>query len=297
MNKPLIQIATPDSAREIIDQAKRLLRAAGVGVQLPTPKSQILEYARLVELGQIDLAEYEESFLDKAADFFHKAMSKVLGFLDRKSETVYIDPGLPDSRKLFVTYHEVTHRILPWQNITYTEDEEATLSVECMNVFEAEANFGAAEILFQCERFEQEARDYEVSVESAIHLGSRYDASCHAALRRFVERNHRPCVLLVLKQTARQHPGGQSSFYVTYSIPSTPFTMRFGDPLQFEFINPDHEIGKILNNGLQGEIALQDLKGFRRPCIVQGFCNRYRTFVLIRPKDLQPARRTVLFSN
>ncbi len=297
MNKPLLQIATPVSAKQITDQVKRLLRAADARGQLPTPKSQVLACARLLELGEIDLAEYEASFVDKAAEIFHKAMSKVFGFLDRRSESIYVDPQMRDSRKLLVTYHEVAHRIIPWQNIVYTEDEESTLSFECSEMFEAEANFGAVEILFQCERFEDEARDYEMSVESALYLADRYGASRHATLRRFVERDHRPCLLLVLKPTIRQHSDGQTSFYVAYSIPSAPFTLEFGEPLQLEFVNPDDEIGKIVNSGLEGEIALPNLKGFAKPCLVEPFCNGYRTFVLIRPNDLRTARRTVHFRN
>lgn len=298
MNKPPPQIATPASAKEISDHVRRLLRASDVSGQLPTPKAQVVACARLVELGEIDLAEYQATILDKAAGIFHQAMSKVLGFLDRRSESIYIDAQLRDSRKLFVTFHEVTHKILLWQHsIAYTEEDESTLSVECNDMFESEANFGAAEILFQCERFEQEARDYEVSVDSAIYLADRYGASYHSTLRRFIERNHRACLLLVLKATSRQHPEGRSSFYVVYSIPSAPFTLEFGDPLQLQFVNPEHELGKILNNGAEGEIALRDLYGVLRPCAVEVFSNWYRTFVLIRPKDIRPARRIVHFRN
>jgi Zn-dependent peptidase ImmA (M78 family) len=95
--------------------------------------------------------------------------------------------------------------------IIMTQDDEMTLSPECEDVFEAEANYGAADIVFQCERFEKEARDYELSLESALHLRKKYDASCHATLRRFVERNHRPCLLMILTPTLREHADGQKS--------------------------------------------------------------------------------------
>src|ERR1043165_4325648 len=178
MSKLPPQIATPNSGTEITRRVKRLLKAAEVSNQLPTPKSQVIACAELAELGEIDLAEYEASLADSAVDYFHKAISKVLGFLDRRTESIYVDPQIKDSRRLFVTYHEVIHRILDWQNIFCTEDEESTLSAECNTIFEAEANFGAAEILFQCDRFENEARDYNLSVASALHLAERYDASC-----------------------------------------------------------------------------------------------------------------------
>ena len=289
------QLAVPRSAEAVTAEVQKLLRASGVRGQVPTPKSQILACTRLVETGELDLAEYEGSFSEKASDFFHKAMKKVLGFLDRRTEQIYVDSQLHDSRKTFVTYHEVIHRITPWQHITYTEDDHLTLSLECNTLFESEANYGAAEILFQCERFETEARDYEISVASALHLSEKYEASCHSSLRRFVERNHRPCLLLVLKTTNREHSNGSRSYFVSYSIPSALFTLQFGEPFRLQFINPDHELGQILNNGSCGEITLSDLKGFRRPCAVECFSNNYHSFVLIHPKDIAPSRRTVLF--
>src|SRR4029077_12761191 len=158
---------------------------------------------------------------------------------------------------------------------------------------EAEANYGAADILFQCDRFETEARDYELCVASALLLSGKYEASCHSSLRRFAERNHRPCLLLVLKPTARANPHGGTSFFISHSLPSRPFILQFGDPFSGPFINPDDELGKILNNGRQGQIALSDLKGFCRQCTVECFTNQYSTFALVYPKDVPAPRRKV----
>jgi hypothetical protein len=294
------KLGVPPSAEAVTAEVRKLLRAAEVGMQLPTPKSQILACARLVETGELDLAEYEQSFSEKASGFLYKAMKKVLGFLDRRNKRFYVDPQLHDSRKTFVTYHEVIHRVIPWQHIEYTEDDDLTLNdlrlnLGCETLFESEANYGAADILFQCDRFETEARDYDLSVASALHLSGKYEASCHSSLRRFVERNHRPCVLLVLKPTTRTNADGGTSFFISHSIPSGPFTLQFGDPFTHPFINPDQELGKLLNSCDQGEIGFSDLKGFCRPCVVECFNNQYSLFVMIHPKDISPSRRTVLF--
>jgi hypothetical protein len=297
MRRPPVQIATPESATEVTNEVKRLLRAAGVRNQLPTPKVEILACARLLERGELDLAEYEATLKEKSLRFFHRAVSKVLGLLDRRSNIIYVDPCIRDSRKLFITYHEVTHKVLGWQKITLTQDDDLTLSAECEDLFEAEANYGAAEIMFQCERFENEARDYDLSIETALYLGSRYDSSCHAALRRFVERNHRPCFLMVLTQTSREYSDGQTSYFVVYSVPSISFTNEFGDPLNLKFVNPSHPVGEIINNGGHGEIVLDDIKGFSRTCAVQTFCNQFNTFVLIYPKQDHSSRNAVHFRN
>jgi hypothetical protein len=211
-----------------------------------------------------------------------------------------VDRQLHESRQSFVAYHEVMHRVLPWQNIGYTEDDDTTLNdlslnLTCDAIFESEANYGAAEILFQCDRFETEARDYDLSIPSALHLAKKYGASYHSSLRRFVERNHRPCLLLVLKPTRWVNPDGAISFFITSCIPSVPFALQFGDPFRHQFMNPDQELCRILNTGSDGEISLSDFKGLWRPCTVECFSNQYSFFALIYPKDVAPARRTVLF--
>lgn len=295
MSKVPTRIAIPDSSAEVTAEVRRLLRAAGIKEQLPTPKEEILACKRLIETGELDLTEYEATLSERALDIFHRAASKIFGVFDRRSELIYIDPHLHDSRKRFVMFHEVTHGILRWQGIDLTEEDEMTISTGCEDIFEAEANYGAAEILFQCDRFEKEARDYALSIESALYLSKKYDASCHATLRRFVERNHRPCILMVLTTTQREYNDGQKSFYVAYSISSQSFVDAFGDQMDTKFINPSDEIGKILNKGVQGEIILTDKKGFVRTCAVQVFTNSYKIFVLISPKQTHVSRKVVHF--
>jgi len=248
----------------------------------------------LVEIGDLDLAQYEESRAQKLSDFFYRTFRKIRGFLDRRTEEIYIDPQLKPTKKNFVTYHEVTHRILPWQRVQYTEDDELTLSSDCEIRFECEANYGAAELLFQCDRFETEARDFQLSLSSAQYLADNFDASYHASIRRFVERNHRPCALLMLKPTARINPSGETSFCVSHVVLSPTFVLRFGDPFGFTFVNPDDELGKILNSERNSEIALKDCKGFMTDCTVELFNNHYTRFALIFPKDIGNARRRVV---
>lgn len=287
------KLAIPQSASEVTAEVRKLLRAAEIGNQLPTPKADILKCARLVEIGELDLDDFERSRADKIRGFLYRALGKIRGLLDRRTEEIYIDPQLHDSRKTFVTFHEVVHGILPWQRVQYTEDDDESLRVDCEILFESEANFGAAEILFQCDRFELEAREYDVSVPSALYLADRYGASCHSALRRFAERNHRPCLLLVLKPTSRANKNGGKSFLVSHAIPSPEFTAQFGRQFGDLFINPDQELGAVLNSK-GGEIQLTDAKGFRRTCAVEPFNNQYSHFAMIYPKKTAGSRRRVL---
>lgn len=287
------KLAIPKSSGSISAEVKKLLRAADVGSRLPTPKSDILACAELVETGELDLATYEKSRTERLSDLFYRAYGKLRGFLDRRTQEIFVDAQLHLSKRTFVTYHEVTHQILPWQNLQYTEDDEVTLSSACETVFESEANYGAAEIMFQCDRFESEARDFDLSIPSALYLSERYEASCHSSLRRFAERNHRPCLLLVLKATSRVNANGKTSYFISHSIPSEAFTLEFGDPFVSPFINPDDALGRILNSGGNGEMNLSNLKGFSLPCFVEVFTNSYQQFVLLYPKGIPHARKRV----
>jgi hypothetical protein len=290
------KLAIPDSAELISDEVRKLLRAAEVGDRLPTPKSDILACAKLVEIGDLDLAGYELSRLGRLSDFLYRTFGKIRGFLDRRTEEIYVDPQLHQLKRTFVAYHEVTHQILPWQRLkfSYTEDDKVTLSSGCEKTFESEANYGAAEIMFQGDRFESEAKDFDLSISSALYLAGEYEASCHSSLRRFVERNHRPCLLLVLTSTTRVNPGGKTSYYVSHSIPSAAFTLQFGDPFDATFINPEDALGAVLNSGGNGEINLSNLNGFSLPCVVEVFTNRYRSFLMLYPKCVAHARKRVI---
>lgn len=289
------RIAVPDSRDAITKEVKRLLRAADAYGRIPTPREDILNCAELVESGDLNLSDYEESFTRKAFGFLHKAVEKVLGFLDYRIDLVYVDPKIHPNKRNFVTYHEVSHKILEWQRVIYTEDDTGTLSPECHNIFEAEANFGAAELLFQCERFEELARDYNISVASTLELANRFEASAHATMRRFVERNLRPCMVLVLKPTSFEHESGLKSYVVCYSVASKPFWTKFGDPFSARFINPGNRLCEIVNTGFSGQILINDLNGKQHECNVDLFDNGHHTFALIFPPIKSPARIVVEF--
>ena len=288
------KLAIPDSAALVSDEIRKLLRAAEVGNRLPTPKADILQCTNLIETGALDLRDYKLSRTQRVSELFYRAMGKLHGLLDRRAKLIYIDPELHESKKNFVTYHEVTHKVLPWQNLQYTEDDDKSLSSECELQCECEANYGAAEILFQCDRFELEARDFELSTASAGFLAERFDASYHSSLRRFVERNHRPCALLVLKSTKLLNPSGLTSFRISQVVQSSAFTLKFGSPFKSLFINPEEDLGKILNSECTGEVKLKDEKSFSLECTVESFSNHYSRFALIYPKGTGGGRRKVV---
>jgi len=291
------EIGVPESRDEIVKEVKRLIRAAGVEGVVPTPRDRILECAKLVQTGDLDLSNYEETLKTKARDFLYQALQKIRGFLDHRSNIVYVDPALYPTKHTFVTYHEVVHKTLSWQRVLYTSDDDFSLSSECRQVFESEANFGAAEILFQGEEFEKRAADYSVSIASALDLANQFEASAHSSIRRFVERNHYPCAVLVLKPTSRIHESGLTSYVICYRIESPSFVLEFGDPFSKRFLNPDMKLCQVVNNATTEEITLTDVRGETKRCTAEVFGNGHHIFLMIAPARSKRSRFTAILNS
>ena len=106
----------------------------------------------------------------------------------RRDQVIQIAPTNSAERERFVTCHEITHAILPWQaDLAVLGDNQRTLSRRVTALFEREANQGAAEILFQQDRLARMAQDYPVAISTPVVLAECFGASIHATFRRWVE--------------------------------------------------------------------------------------------------------------
>jgi hypothetical protein len=299
-----------DSARDIEKYSRRLLRAADVGDRLPTPRDDILSCAELVINGSIDLDDYEESFLRKASNALISGLGKLLGFLDFREKIITINPDVSESRKPFVTFHEVSHNMLPWQIATYEyfADSNETLRPDIKTSFEKEANYGSAQLLFQCDRFEKEAREFELSLRTGIKLKQDYGASFHSTFWNYVATNSNPCVLLVMRQCqyAELYNGNMEQAYeLLYPVASKKFMEEFGGmPLPDKYYS-DHPFTHLVNKPLivtsdvyEGEIALKNRNGEKVAANFEAWTNSYNLFVLIwkKPKVRLRKKRIVFNS-
>ena len=178
-----------DSADEITKQVTHLLRAAEAKGRLPTPLDDIVAAAQLVQTDEIVVSE---SMIKRAPEgireLLRSAGRKITGVLDRRERVIQIAPDSSEGRKRFVTSHEVAHHIFPWQaDLAVLGDNQQTLSPQVIDMFEREANQGAAEILFQQNLLEIIARDHPIAISTPVELSSMFGASIHATFRRWVE--------------------------------------------------------------------------------------------------------------
>ncbi len=292
---------TTESTSEIKKQVKLLLKAAGVGDKLPVPKEDIVTCSKLVEIGQLDLSKYEEDWLGKGLNILKNALSKIRGLIDFKQKVIYVDPNIHPAQKTFVTYHEVSHRILPWHEGIYNPHVDTDYSIDprVSTGLESEANLGASLIQFQIDRFTKELKDFPLGLGSAIHLAQRYETSLHSTFRKYVEDNHKSCALLVLEVLFDGTSDNQRMLQLWYSLQSYIFTLRFGKIDWEKLYFSGHPIyDTVLSDSLEriktGEIVLKDLLGFKKKCRIEAFYNTFNYFVLIFPIPHLPLRKKII---
>ena len=79
--------------------------------------------------------------------------------LTESEKRIFIDNDVKQLKRRFVIAHEITHDLLDWHRSLLLGDNESTLSPICHQTMEAEANYGARQLIFLGGRFQQEARD------------------------------------------------------------------------------------------------------------------------------------------
>jgi IrrE N-terminal-like domain len=162
-----------------------------------------------------------------------RVSSKVHAVLDRRTREVHVNPATDlAGQQAFKRLHETSHELFSWQHIDAGgdgfADDRWTLSHRTHVLFEREANQGAAELLFQRERFTHMAADYAVSFASIIELADTFGSSIHATFRRYVE-THRGALAGVVLATGpcERKP---LAFMRNEAVCSKAWRARFDDP-------------------------------------------------------------------
>lgn len=186
----------PEEAEELSAIAERLLRAGDVRDVLPTPLETLYKAAR-VRAFDLNVHEPEgrlKRMLDKAGGAMRSVIQKVRGITDLRDRAVYIPTGDTLPRERFVRAHELAHNIIPWQRMEDVHshvgahlDQADDLTTEARRLFDQEANFLGAELLFQGERFKERARSYAAGMRASMLLADQHETSLQATIWKYVE--------------------------------------------------------------------------------------------------------------
>jgi hypothetical protein len=209
------------SARSIDSQVDKLLRDLGY----PPPPLR-LEHVR--ELLRLDLRYYssaDDGWLREKVHQLRVAGKQILsrptllldvvrkvglkGLLLPDQRRVLIDSELPPPKQRWSEAHEVVHDLLPWHRGAALGDPEHTLHPSCHETIEAEANYGAGQLLFMGGRFREELRASPLNFGRVRKLAGVFGNTMTTTLWRCVEQCDLPAAGLV-----SQHP----------ALPLTPNT-------------------------------------------------------------------------
>jgi hypothetical protein len=122
------------------------------------------------------------------------------------SKRILIDETVPSLKHRWIEAHEIGHSIIPWHREFLFGDDEFTLDPDCHAMIEAEANYGAARLLFLQDKFGTEAREMELSFSSIKSLSTRYGNTITSTLWRIVEEREPEGAVFGMISAHPRHP-------------------------------------------------------------------------------------------
>jgi hypothetical protein len=189
-----------------------LRRSGALGV-LPTPLDAVLD-----DLGVREHAHFAR------IPFAPEVRERVLGAIWFEERMLIVDSRQSAPRRRFTEAHEALHLLCPWHAAVFRLDTEAELFGALTRGVEAEANFGAGQLIFQGGSFLADALEHERSLRTPFALARAYGASHHAAAHHYVEGHPDPVALIV----AGRWPRSDGTLPIWRSIESRSFAHRFG---------------------------------------------------------------------
>lgn len=281
---------TPDQYRKVRKEAEKLLARADALGRFPTPISDLMSAAKVVVAPENALDEgFLRKLRKKASSALKQALSKVLGIFDATARLIFVDRSLGESKQTFIKLHEAGHGVLPWQRDLYAvvEDCRQTLDPDVAEAFDREANNFATEVLFQLDGFITQAKDDAFGLRSPLKLGKKYGASAYAAIRQYVTKSDRPCVVIVLDPPEIELFDGFRSV-LRRVVASPSFLHKFGELTLPDVFTPDDKVGAMVPVGKRRmtgprELMLTDRNGTNHDCLAEAFKHPYNVFILIYP--------------
>ena len=269
----------PEPAREARLEriAERALARAGVLGVLPTPLEALHPVAGVRALEP----------MPALPERVRTPGRRLLGALWFEERTIFLDPGQSPARRRFTEAHELMHALCPWHEAVLREDTSAELFRPVVEELEAEANLGAAMLLFQGRSFARRLAGERPSIDTPLALAREYGASAHAALHHYVRMHARSLALLVVGRFPRR----DGSLPVWRSVESRRYLRRFdraaaatpqgllpGSPLR-ELV----EAARHSSEPPAARLPWTDPRGGVRRVLAHAHDNRHAFLVLVHP--------------
>jgi hypothetical protein len=252
---------------------------------LPTPIEAVQAVAGISS--RLDISK-----LSDLPDPPPRGLSKVLGAIVFDERVVFIDGDQPEVRVRFTDAHEAAHALCPWHEDTLRLiDTEQTLFKEMSDHIEAEANYGAARLIFQGDHLMRRALEEQYSIQVPLALAGDYGASSTATIRQYVREHPAAVGLLVTGRYARGdglpiwYSEESQSFLSRFGrlpvlLPDGPAPLRAGTPLG-DLI----EASRTTSSTREGTIGLRARDGTDHLFAAETFFNQHTFFMMVTERS------------
>lgn len=189
--------------RQEANDIKKVIRRLLAEIGAAEPPIDLVIVRRALEL---DLDYFTQEDVSAFSTFFHRIKVAGKQLVDRPSlaldairaanlaalwipdsKSILIDRGVHRLKHRWMEAHEIAHSLIPWHRETLFGDDQITLNPGCHAIIEAEANFGAKELIFLGDRFGEEARCHELNWGSIKKLAGVYGNTITTTFWRMVE--------------------------------------------------------------------------------------------------------------
>ena len=243
-----------------------------------TDDSVLREFISKVKIGA------QQLFLRPTLIFDVVKKASVSAFWIPDGKRILIDGDLPKKKHRWAETHEVIHSITEWHKLFLFGDSTRELNPACHDLLEAEANYGAGQLLFMRGRFVQEARDMEMSLATVKTLSTRFGNTMTSTLWRYVEQlgMRQPMVGLVTVHPRKLPEDHDSKAPCKYFIESPAFRAQFGSVAEVEVFDALQQYCSRAQGGPLGsaEVLLRDVNGTSHVFWFETFYNRYEALTL-----------------
>lgn len=210
--------------------------------------------------------------------------ANVSAFWIPDGKRILIDKDLPQLKHRWAETHEVIHSITEWHQLFLFGDSTRELNPACHEQLEAEANYGAGQLLFLRQRFLEEARNMPMSMNTVKALKDRFGNTMTSTLWRYVEQlgDQLPIVGLVSVHPHRLPADHNPAAPCKYFIESPAFRIQFGCVAEIEVFDVLKSYCSRAGGGTLGtaEVILTDVNGDRHVFWFETFFNRYEALTL-----------------
>jgi len=277
------------TVRDIDTRVTKVLKDLG-DPEPPLPIASVRELLRL------DLAYYSSSDTGVLAETVHRLKVagqqvfqrpgllvdavkrleiKALWVPDRKR--ILIDSELAAPKQRWGEAHEIGHSLLPWHEAVMHGDKQRTLSLDCEQQIESEANFAAGRLLFLKDVFVEHLRSSPLTFAHVRKLAKTFGNSITTTLWRSVE-----CTEGLAFGLVTQHPRRTlSEEPLRYFVRSPRFEKEFNDTEAMQIF----QVLRSFCTGSRGpigqsEISMTDSNGDGHVFYAEVFFNTHEALTL-----------------